>query len=66
MGPAESLPKSLGWLQSLANQLPMRRRFEVRAHVFQVGGSVVRTRAVDSLPAHVVIAFNVSGTLGAR
>jgi hypothetical protein len=37
MGPTESLPKSLSWLAGLAQQLPMRRRFEVRVHIFQVG-----------------------------
>jgi hypothetical protein len=37
MGPADSMPKSLSWLTSLAAQLPMRRRFELRVHIFQVG-----------------------------
>ena len=36
MGPADTLPKSLGWLSSLASQLPNRRRFEIRVHIFQV------------------------------
>ena len=36
LGPADTLPRSLPWLTSLAAQLPMRRRFELRLHVFQV------------------------------
>jgi hypothetical protein len=49
MGPSDTLPKSLSWLASLAQQLPMRRRFEVRAHIFQVMTRTV-TRVLKRWP----------------
>ncbi len=35
MGPSELVPP-LNWLAALSEQLPLRRKFQIRVHVFQV------------------------------